>query len=504
MAFRIPRPKGLTGQIVLALVLGLALGVILNVIVSQPLFTESTQQVDANAGYYVLKDNTPVYDSLEATKPVLTLQQSDSVKLVSGSAQQDRLQIESPDPKLSAEQDYFVQKNSVRQKGFIFHWLQNGILHLIGSIFIASLKLLVVPLVFVSLVCGTASLDDITKLGRIGGKTLALYLFTTSVAITLAMLAAVLIQPGGGLSIATDASFQAKQAPPLVETLINIFPTNPLKSMVEGEMLQIIVFSGLFGVALTLIGDHGQRLLSIFNDLNEAIMKMVMMIMIVAPYGVFCLIAKVFLEQGIDAIIPLGKYFLVVLLVLIVHANLTYLSILRFIGRLNPITFIKKFKSVPMFAFSTASSGATIPITLENVEHKLGVKNSIASFTIPLGATINMDGTAIMQGVATIFISQVYGVDIGIQGMLMVILTATLASVGTAAVPGVGLITLAMVLNQVGLPVEGIGLIIGVDRLLDMARTAVNVTGDAVVSCVVAKSEGALDEDVFDNMESSS
>lgn len=499
MAFRIPRPKGLTSQIIVALLMGLGLGVVLNVIVNQSLFVGNATAVNPKASYYVLKSQTKVFSSADAeTQEVLgKLKQKVSIKLVTGQPIGDYLEINKPKASLTEAGNYYVKKDSIQKKGFIFNWLQNGIFYVIGKIFIASLKLLVVPLVFVSLVCGTASLDDISKLGRVGGKTLLLYLFTTAVAITLALIAALIFQPGMGLTIATEAAFSAKDAPPLVDTIINIFPTNPFKSMVEGKMLQIIVFSGLFGIALTLTGENGKRILAIFKDLNEIVMKMVMMIMVVAPYGVFCLIAKVFLEQGIDAIIPLGKYFLVVLLVLLIHASVTYMGLLKFLGGLSPVTFIKKFKSVPMFAFSTASSGATIPITLENVEHKLGVKNAVASFTIPLGATINMDGTAIMQGVATIFISQVYGIDIGIQGLLMVVLTATLASIGTAAVPGVGLITLAMVLNQVGLPVEGIGLIIGVDRLLDMARTAVNVTGDAVVSCIVAKSEKSMNMTVF-------
>ena len=376
-------------------------------------------------------------------------------------------------------------------------YLTQGLLYVGGKIFVASLKLLVVPLVFVSIVCGTASLEDVTKLGRVGGKTLALYMMTTAIAITIALILAILVEPGAGFQMATDVAFQGKEPPPLVETLINIFPTNPIQAMAEAKMLQIIVFSGLFGLALTLSGESGKRLIGLFTDLNEVIMKMVFMIMLIAPLGVYCLIARVFAEQGLGAIVPLAKYFVIVLVALALHVMITYMGLLKFIGRLNPLQFLKKFKAVPIFAFSTSSSGATIPVTLETVEHKLGVDNSIASFSIPLGATINMDGTAIMQGAATAFIAQAYGIDIGIGGYLTVILTATLASVGTAAVPGVGLITLATVLKQVGLPVEGIGLIIGVDRILDMARTAVNVTGDAAVSCIVAKSEGQFDEKIF-------
>jgi len=387
--------------------------------------------------------------------------------------------------------------NRIDPVPFINDYVVNGMLHVGGKIFLASLKLLVVPLVFVSLTCGTASLDDIKKLGRIGGKTLALYLFTTALAISIAVCMAIVMKPGVGFNLTTDATFNPKDTPSLTQTIIDIFPNNPIAAMAEGKMLQIIVFAVLFGLTLTMVGKPGERILNIFKDLNAVILKMVMLIMAIAPYGVFCLIAKVFALQGFTAIAPLAKYFFVVLFALMLHAFGVYPIMLKLLSGLSPLTFFKKYKAVPMFAFSTASSNATLPITLETVEHKLGVKNSIASFTIPLGATVNMDGSAIMQGVAAIFIAQAYNLDIGLSGYLMVIFTATLASIGTAAVPGAALIMLAMVLKQVGLPVEGIALIIGVDRLLDMVRTAVNVTGDAAVSCIVAKSEGQFSQETF-------
>ncbi len=364
-----------------------------------------------------------------------------------------------------------------------------------GKIFVASLKLLVVPLVFVSLVCGTSALDDIKKLGRVGGWTLGLYLLTTAIAIAIALLVTVIVQPGHGFDLvaAGGVQFQASEAPPLKDTLISIFPTNPFQAMAEGNMLQIIVFSVLLGLAMTMAGDAGKKVSAAFNDLNEVIMRLVMLLMHAAPIGVFCLVTKVFWEQGYGAIAPLAKYFFVVIAVLFIHAAVVYPSILKLLGGLNPGIFLRKMREVWIFAFSTSSSNATIPVTLETVENKLGVHNSIASFTIPLGATVNMDGTAIMQGVATGFIAQAYGIELGLHGYLMVIITATLASIGTAGVPGVGLITLAMVLKQVGLPIEGIGLIIGVDRLLDMLRTIVNVTGDAAVTCIVANREKQLD-----------
>lgn len=391
--------------------------------------------------------------------------------------------------------------NMAGPTGWIEEYFINGILELGGRIFMASLKVLVVPLVFVSIVCGTASMDDIKKLGRIGSKTMILYTLTTALAIAIAIVAALIVSPGNGFNMAMPTSFQTNSAPPLLDVIANIFPSNPFKAMVDGEMLQIIVFAVLFGLALTMTGERGKRVMNTFNDLNEIILKMVMMLINFAPIGVFCLLAKVFAQQGFNAILPMAKYFFVVLGVLIFHWTIVYGGMLKLMTGLSPMKFIRKYKQVPIFAFSTASSNATLPVNLETVEHKLGVPNSIASFTIPLGATINMDGTAIMQGVATVFVAQVYAVPLGMTDYLMVILTATLASIGTAGVPGVGLVMLAMVFKQVNLPVEGIGLIIGVDRLLDMVRTAINVTGDAVVSVIVAKSENQLDLAAFDREE---
>jgi Na+/H+-dicarboxylate symporter len=378
-------------------------------------------------------------------------------------------------------------------------WIVGGFLYAGGEIFLATLKLLVVPLVLVSLVCGTASINDIAKLGRVGGKTLGLYLVTTAIAITLALVAAVIFEPGEGFALSTSLAYEASEPPSLIETVVALFPTNPVKAMAEGNMLQIIVFAGFLGLAIATSGAPGQRVLAVFQDLNEVIMRLVMILMAFAPYGVFCLIAKVFAAQGFSAIAPLARYFVLVLCVLVVHATFTYSLMLRSLAHLDPVRFFRKMRDPLVLAFSTASSGATLPVTLRTVERRLGVDNSIASFTVPLGATINMDGTAIMQGVATAFIAQAYGIEIGWTGYLMVVLTATLASIGTAGVPGVGLVMLAMVLRQVNLPVEGIGIIIGVDRLLDMVRTAVNVSGDAAVSCVVARSEGQLELGTFED-----
>jgi Na+/H+-dicarboxylate symporter len=384
------------------------------------------------------------------------------------------------------------------EEGFVSTYLVNGVFDFGGKIFIASLKLLVVPLVFFSLACGASNLSDGSSMGRIGLKTLALYLLTTAIAITLALSIATTINPGLGIDLVTTAQYVAKESPPLKQVLIDIFPTNPLRAMADGNMLQVIVFAILIGVAISRCGEPGARVRASLNDWNEVVMRLVMMLMVVAPAGVFCLMVTLFANMGLGAIADLIKYFMTVVLVLLVHFSLTYGVLVRFLSGLNPFTFYKRFAPVMAYAFSTSSSNATLPVTLETVEHRLGVKNEVASFTVPLGATINMDGTAIMQGVATVFIAQAYNIDISLTGYLMVILTATLASIGTAGVPGVGLITLALVLQQVGLPVEGIALIIGVDRLLDMMRTAVNVTGDATVSTIVGRSEDKFDQNVFE------
>jgi Na+/H+-dicarboxylate symporter len=381
---------------------------------------------------------------------------------------------------------------------FFKSFVVDGVLDVGGKVFVISLKLLVVPLVFVSLACGASNLGGGSSMGRIGAKTVALYMMTTGIAISLALIVAIIVQPGVGINLTSAAEFSAKEAPSLKQVIIDIFTSNPVKAMAEGNMLQVIVFAILVGIALTRCGEAGQRVKAHLEDWNEIVMRLVMMLMAVAPFGVFCLLVSLFSNMGFAAIADLFKYFITVAGVLVLHFLLTYGSMVQLLARLNPIGFFKRLGPLMAYAFSTSSSNATIPVTLDTVENRLGVKNEVASFTVPLGATINMDGTAIMQGVATVFISQAYNVDIGLTGYLMVILTATLASVGTAGVPGVGLITLALVLQQVGLPVEGIALIIGVDRLLDMMRTAVNVTGDATVSTIVARSEGKFDEEIYE------
>ena len=381
------------------------------------------------------------------------------------------------------------------------NWIQiyfsDGLFDIVGKLFVNSLKMLVVPLVFCSIVVGVSSLANVSLMGRIGLKAIIIYLFTTAVAISLALITALTINPGEGLNISETAEFSKRDAPSIADVITSLVPTNPVLAMAEGEMLQIILFSILIGVAITISKSAASPIKKGLESLNSIMMTMVNIVMKFAPLGVFCLIAKTFTNQGIDMIIPLASYFFTVALVLLVHLMLTYGILIKFIANLSPVIFIKKMRDAMMFAFSTASSNATIPITLNTVEKKLGVDKAVASFTVPLGATINMDGTAIMQGVATVFIASVYQIDLSFIDYLTVILTATMASIGTAGVPGVGLIMLTMVLTQVGLPVEGIALIIGIDRLLDMMRTAVNITGDSVVSIITAKSEKSFDKKIF-------
>lgn len=379
--------------------------------------------------------------------------------------------------------------------------LADGLFELIRKIFMNLLMMLVVPLVLVSLVCGVASMSDIGSLGRIGIKALVFYIGTTAIAITMALSVAYVVSPGTGVEVAVDAEeiFEGREAPSLVDVLAGIFPSNPFAALTEANMLQVIVFALLFGVAMVLAGEAGKKVIAGFRALNEVIIQLVWIVMMIAPIGVFALLAANLTREGFSEIANLAQYFFLVLALLFVHALVTYPLILRFVGGLNPLTFMRKMTGVQLFAFGTASSNATIPLNLTNTRERLGVDNKICSFTIPLGATINMDGTAIMQGVATVWIANVSGIDLTLTQYGIVIITATIASIGTAGVPSVGLIMLTMVLTSIGLPVENVAILLGIDRLLDMVRTAVNVTGDATASCVIARSEGALDEAVFNS-----
>ncbi len=376
---------------------------------------------------------------------------------------------------------------------FIKVYLIDGFLSIGGQIFISLLKLMVVPLVFFSLTSGVSSLDKNLSLGRIAGKTLGLYLITTAIAISIGLSIAVFLNPGNNLDLQTSTLLSIPESPNIKDIILNIIPSNPIQAMADGNMLQIIVFSILVGIAIRGLGDSVKIIKDVVSNITDIVLKLVMYIINIAPYGVFCLMSVLFAEKGLTVLGDLSFYFFIVVSALLIHGFLTYSALLILFAKINPFSFFDKVKSLMIFAFSTSSSNATIPVTLKTVIDNIGVNRKVASFTVPLGATINMDGTAIMQGVATVFIANAYSIDLLLIDYLMVILTATLASIGTAGVPGVGLIMLAMVLNQVGLPVEGIGLIIGVDRLLDMLRTVVNVTGDSAVSTIVANSENQLE-----------
>ncbi|MDP0501441.1 MAG: dicarboxylate/amino acid:cation symporter [Verrucomicrobiota bacterium JB022] len=384
---------------------------------------------------------------------------------------------------------------------WISTYLSQGAFQVVGGMFMRLLKMLVVPLVFVSIVCGIIALQDIRKLGRMSLKALALYIATTAIAISLALAVASVVKPGSSVPDDPNAVYEGHASKPLAQVLTEIVPDNPVQAMATAEMLQVIVFSVFVAVAIVQVGERAAPVKAFFESLNDVVMRMVWIVMIFAPLGVFGLVAKTFATMGLEGIVPLAKYFFTVLGVLLIHAAVTYSGLLVLLGRLNPLPFFAKMWRVQLNAFATASSGATIPLTLETSEHRLGVKNSVAAFTVPLGATINMDGTAIMQGVATVFVANYVGVDLTLIQCVIVVLMATMASIGTAAIPSVGLVTLGAVLTQVGLPLEPIAFIVGVDRLLDMTRTAVNVTGDATVTCIVAKGEGDLDEALFRKMD---
>ena len=375
-----------------------------------------------------------------------------------------------------------------------------GVLYVVGQGFIRLMQMLVVPLVFCSLICGSMAIGDTKTLGKVGVKTIGFYLVTTALAVCVALGSALLINPGRGLdmdAVQKGTVSSATEATSLVDTLLNIIPKNPVQSMANGDMLPIIVFALFVGIMLAKLGTRGSVVANFFSQFNDVMMEMTMAIMKIAPIGVFCLIARTFATVGFSAFAPMLKYMGNVTLALAIQCLIVYQILLFVFTRLNPLKFIKKFLPVMGFAFSTATSNATIPMSIDTLSKKMGVSKQISSFTIPLGATINMDGTSIMQGVAVVFIAQAYGIPLTMGNLATVVVTATLASIGTAGVPSVGLVTLAMVLNSVGLPTEGIALIMGIDRILDMIRTAVNITGDAVCTTIVCHQEGSLNREVF-------
>ena len=377
--------------------------------------------------------------------------------------------------------------------------LMNNVFYLGGNVFIKLMKMLVVPLVFFSIVVGVASISDIRKIGKIGGMTIGIYLLTTALAVIIALAIGMAIKPGVGLnmaSMASAANVTAAQSAP--DTILNFIPDNPLSALANGDMIPIIIFGVLIGYILAKLREQTQVVNDFFEQSNHIMMEMTSIVMKFAPIGVFCLMAKTFGSLGFDAIIPLGKYVLCVLIGLAIQAFVVYPALLVVFTRLNPLKFFKKFVSVMLFAFSSSASNATIPLNINKLSD-MGVSRDVSSFTIPLGATINMDGTSIMQGVAVMFAAQAYGIDLGTSALLTVIFTAVMASVGTAGVPSVGLVTLTMVFESVGLPVAAIGVIFGIDHILDMFRTAVNVTGDAICTIIVSLRNDGMDKDVFND-----
>jgi Na+/H+-dicarboxylate symporter len=383
-----------------------------------------------------------------------------------------------------------------------------GVIKPLGDAFIKLITMIVVPLVFASILVGVASLGDLAKLGRIGIKTVGYYLATTAIAITIGLALANLVRPGSRLDPvvrerlladfagAAHVSIERAAAPPsIVDTLLDIIPTNPIGALAEANMLQVIFFALSFGIALThLDRARTEPVIRFMDAVNEAMIQLVHLVMKIAPLGVFALIAAIVGQYGLGILQTLLAYSLVVIAGLAIHMSVVYPAAVRLFAGMSPVHFLKGVAPAQLVAFSTSSSNATLPVTMECAEENLGVSEEVSAFVLPLGATINMDGTALYQGVATIFIAQVYGLDLSFQQQLLVVLTATLASIGAAGVPGVGMITLALVLKTVGVPLEGIALILGVDRILDMCRTAVNVTGDSSCAVVVAASEGELAE----------
>lgn len=365
-----------------------------------------------------------------------------------------------------------------------------------GTLFLNLIKMIIVPLVLASLVVGTCGLGDVKKLGRIGGKTVAYYLLTTAFAVILGLILANVFSVGAGFVLPSDIkAAEASKMPSVVDTLLNIIPTNPIKAASDGNMLQIISFALILGSGIVVLGDKGKPVFEFFDSLAEISYKITGGIMAFAPYAVFALITPVVATNGPKVLLPLLSVIVIVYVGCFLHAALVYSGTLMIFAKFSPLKFFRGIFPAQAIAFTTCSSSATLPVNMKCTEENLGVTKSICSFVLPLGATINMDGTALYQGVCALFIANVYGLDLTIAQQATIVLTATLASIGTAGVPGAGLIMLTMVLQTVGLPLEGLALVAGIDRILDMARTTVNITGDSACAVIIAASENELDRD---------
>lgn len=360
----------------------------------------------------------------------------------------------------------------------------------VGDLFLRLLKMLIVPLVFFSLLTGTASISDPIKLGRVGVKIIGIYLATTAIAVTIGLLLATFFNPGAGMNLSPAAGFKAPAIPALKDVMLNLVPTNIFGSLTSGDILPIIVFAIFFGIAAVLTGEKGKPVVRVADAAAETMYKLTAIVMWFAPLGVFSLIATTVAKQGPAVLLPFLKFIIVCYVAYFLHVAVIYSSIVKALAKVNPLKFFKAIPEVMLMAFVTRSSNATLPVTMRVSEERLGLPRSITSFTLPLGATVNMDGTAIYMGISALFVAAVYSIPLGLSHYLMIVLLATLGSIGAAGVPGAGLIMLAMVLQGVGLPLEGIGLIAGIDVILDMGRTCLNVTGDVACTAAVAYSEG--------------
>ena len=391
--------------------------------------------------------------------------------------------------------------NFLLPNDFVEYYLINQIFLTISSLFLILLKMIVLPLIFVSVISGIVSINDVSTLGRLGAKTFSLYILTTLVAITLALFISSFVNYDTVGQITNNIQSNIEENIDQKNIILSIFPTNFFSALANGNVIQVLAFAVFVGVAASYVKKEIPIFIELIDNMNKVFNKMVMIIIQLTPIAVFALLAKTFATEGVEVFIPLIKYFLVVVFVLITHFILTYSILLRLFSNLSIYSFYTKLKALIIFTFSTSSSNASIPYTLNTVVQKYGVDKSFASFSIPLGATINMDGTAIMQGCAAYFLASYYGINLAFSDMITIILTATIASVGTAGIPSAGIIMLSLILTELGIPLEGITLLLGVDRLLDMMRTSVNVTGDTCITCVVAKSEGLINIKNFNQLD---
>ncbi len=501
MAFRLPALQ-LHNKILLALVLGAIFGAVFHVsnntleIMHVPPGEQEPFREMIRAW-----ERVQILDA-ETGTPLATFGAKDQPEIVSRVAQlrDERKEIIFTASFAAASPRRFVHVLAVERVSTIAVWIKP-----VGTLFIRLLMFVAIPLVLSSLIVGSSSLGDFRKVGRLGARTFGLYILTTLFALAIGLALVNLIRPGAQLSGESrdrlmveyrgniHEKIEQETSVDLVDMVVSIVATNPLRALAQGEMLQIIFFALMVGISLTLIPpEKASPVIRFFDGFSDLMIKMVDMIMIIAPYGVFALISATVAEFGFDILQTLAWYAGTVVIGLLLHLGITLSSLIRFLARMNPVRFIKAIRPALLIAFSSSSSAATLPVTMEVVEQRIGVPKRFASFVLPLGATINMDGTSLYQAVAAVFIAQVYGLELGLSSQLTIVLTALLASIGTAPVPGVGIIMLIIVLRSVHIPEEGIALILGIDRILDMCRTTINVTGDATVTTIIARLEGVL------------